>query len=198
MDLCSGNGIIPVLLAGKTKANKIFGIEIQKAPYDLAKRSITYNNLSKRVFMINIDIKDADSVLEGESAEVVTVNPPYMKSNTGGASESYSIKIARHEELCTLEDVIKVAYKLLKSKGRFYIVHRPLRLVEILKTMSENKIEPKSMRLVYPYIDREPNLVLIEGIKDANAELRIGKPLIVYESLNEYTEEVMNIYGHKK
>lgn len=196
IDLCSGNGILPVLLSAKTKAKSICGLEIQYNLYDMANRSIEYNDIGNQVRMVFGDVKRVKDLFSRECADVVCVNPPYMKKETGIVNDSDKFKIARHEELCTFEDIVNAAYWLLRSKGRFYMVHRPLRLVELLKTMSEIGIEPKSMRLVMPYFDKEPNLVLIEGIKDAKPELRIAPPLIIYNKDGSYTKEVKEIYGY--
>ena len=197
VDLCSGNGIVPILLSAKTKAEKILGIEIQKASYDMAVRSVEYNNLSDRVKMINADIRELDNILSDIRADIVTVNPPYMKVNAGAGSVRRELEIARFEEECTLKDVICASRKLLNSKGRFYMVHRPLRLVEILKTMSDYGIEPKRMRMVQPFAGEEPNLVLIEGISGAGPELRTESPLIIYDFPGSYTKEVRAWYGCK-
>lgn len=197
IDLCSGNGIIPVLLSAKTKAESITGLEIQYSLYDMANRSIEYNNIGNRVKMVLGDVKRVEDLFPKLSFDVVSVNPPYMKKEAGLVNDSDKFRIARHEEMCTFEDIIGAANCLLRPKGRLYMVHRPFRLVELLKTMSEMGIEPKSMRLVMPYADKEPNLVLIEGIKDAKPELRIAPPLIVYNKDGSYTEEVKDIYGYE-
>lgn len=196
LDLCSGNGILPILLSAKTKASEIIGLEIQKSLWEMSLRSIKYNNLSDKVKMILGDVRDSTSLFDRNSFNVITVNPPYMKACGGKKNDTEEVRIARHEELCTFEDIIKSADYLLKQKGRIYIVHRPLRLAEIMATMVRYGIEPKGMRLVYPFIDKEPNLVLIEGIKGAAPELRVAPPLVVYDSPGKYTKEVLKIYGY--
>ncbi len=198
VDLCSGNGIIPILLSKKTSAKELIGIEIQKAPCDMAVRSVDYNRLSDRVKMLNADIRELDRIIPGFKADVITVNPPYMKSNAGAGNDRKELRVARFEEECTLKDVLYASKKLLKEKGRLYMVHRPLRLVEIFKTMSDYGIEPKKMRLVQPFAGEEPNLVLIEGVLGAGSELRVEAPLVIYDSPGNYTKEVRSWYGYEQ
>lgn len=195
VDLCSGNGIIPVLLAAKTKAADIKGIEIQTEAVTLARESIRINGIESLVSMIEGDIKDISSHLPKGSADVVTCNPPYMIEQHGIRNDMDHMTIARHEVLCNLEDVVSAASMLLKPGGNFYMVHRPFRLTEIMIMLSRYHLEPKRMRLVYPYVDKEPNMVLIEAKKDAKPRITVESPLIVYEKTGEYTEEVLRIYG---
>lgn len=198
LDLCSGNGIIPILLYAKTKAECLYGIEIQAPLAQMAQRSIKYNNLPDSVFVKEGDIRSITEYFEQGQYDVVTVNPPYIKGQGGLENDSESLNIARHETLCTLEDVAKAAYKVLKSKGRLYMVHRPGRLVEILKLLSDNHLEPKTLRLVAPFAGKRPNMVLIEAKKDAGSELIVEPTLVVYDRPGEYTEEVLKIYGKDK
>lgn len=197
VDLCSGNGILPVLLFAKTKAKKIYGIEIQRALCDIANRSIEYNEISSRIEIICKDLKEIKDSFPPESIDVITVNPPYLKKTSGIENEKEAVRIARFEVMCDFNDIVFASKYLLKVKGRMYIVQRPYRLVEILKTMTENGIEPKMLRFVMPYNDKEPNLVLIEGIKGAKPEMRIMPPLIVYDRPGEYTKELRKIYGYE-
>ena len=197
LDLGSGNGIIPVMLAALTKSTYIRGLEIQPYNVDLASRSIEHNNIIDRAQVIQGDIRDASKLFEASSFDIVVTNPPYMKSVAGVKNESDARTIARHEVLCSLEDVISAASAVLKTNGRFYMVHRPLRLVEIFSLMRNYHLEPKRMQLVYPYVDKEPNMVLIEGIKGAKPEMRVDKPLIVYKQGGEYTQQLLDIYSSK-
>lgn len=196
LDLGTGNGIIPLLLAGKTNQTKIYGLEIQNESVDMAKRSVQLNNLQDRIQIVEGDIKEASTIFERESFDVITCNPPYMIGEHGLKNAEEPKLIARHEVLCTFEDVIKACKFLLKPGGKFFLVHRPFRLVEIMTAMSSNKIEPKRLRLVHPYIDKEPNMVLIEAKKDAKSRITIEKPLIVYEKANKYTQEIYDIYSY--
>ena len=196
MDLCSGNGIIPVLMAGTCEGGYFTGLEIQEESADMARRSVSYNHLEEKVKIVTGDIKDASKLFGASSFHVITTNPPYMIGTHGENSPSQAKAIARHEVLCTLDDVLRESAKLLMPGGRFYMVHRPFRLAEILSKMVEYKIEPKRMRLVYPYIDKEPNMVLIEGLRGGKSRMTVEKPLIVYKEQGVYTDEIYDIYGY--
>ena len=142
------------------------------------------------------DIKEAADLFGKASFDVVTSNPPYMTGQHGLVNPDMPKAVARHEILCTLEDVIGQASALLKENGRFYMVHRPFRLAEIMVTMSRYRLEPKRMKLVYPFVDKEPNMVLIEGLKGGRPRVTVEKPLIVYEKPGVYTSEIYDIYGY--
>lgn len=194
IDLGTGNGIIPILLSAKTKGQTFEGLEIQGDIADMARRSVRYNGLENRVHITTGDIKEASTYFGAASFDVVTANPPYMIQSHGLMNEADHKAIARHEVKCTLEDVIRESAKLLKPNGHFFMVHRPFRLSEILTTMTKYKIEPKRLRLVYPYVDKEPNMVLVEGTRGGNPGMIVEKPLIVYERTNVYTEEFRAFY----
>ncbi len=197
MDLCTGNGVIPILLSAKTECTDLTGLEIQEASADLARRSVELNGLSDRIKIITGDIKNAAELFGKASFSVVTVNPPYMNEDSGLINPSSAKAIARHELLCTLEDVLRVSASLLKPGGTFYMVHRPHRLADIIDLMRKNRIEPKRLRLVYPYADKEPNMILIEGSLGGNPFLRVEPPLIIYREEGVYTDEVAMLYGHE-
>ncbi len=196
LDLGTGNGIIPILLEAKTEGEHFTGLEIQERNVDMARRSVALNHLEHKISVVQGDIKDASKLFGASSFHVVTSNPPYMTGHHGLANPSEAKAIARHELLCTLEDVIREAAKLLPPKGRFYLVHRPFRLAEILCTMSQYGIEPKRMKLVYPFVDKEPNMVLLEGLRGGRPRMTVEKPLIVYERPGVYTREIYDIYGY--
>ena len=196
LDLGCGNGIIPILLEAKTKGEHFTGLEIQPESADMARRSVSLNHLENKIPIIDGDIKDASSRFGASSFHVVTSNPPYMIGQHGFTNENTAKAIARHELLCTLEDVIREASRLLIPKGRFYMVHRPFRLTEIICLMNRYGLEPKRMKLVYPYVDKEPNMVLIEGLSGGNSRMTVEKPLIVYKSPGIYTDEIYEIYGY--
>lgn len=198
LDLCSGNGIVALLLAGKTMANKIVGLEIQSDAAQLAKRSIALNHLEERVRMVCGDVKDAVRLFGKASFDVVTCNPPYMSGGCGLTNAADAKAIARHEILCTLEDVISAACQLLRPGGRLYMVHRPERLVDLLYLMRSFGLEPKRLRLVHPSAHRRANLVLVEGIRQGGRELKMLPPLYVYGEDGEYTEEIYRIYGRER
>lgn len=198
LDLGTGTGILPILLEAKNKGESYVGLEIQEASADMARRSICCNKLEHKIGIITGDIKEAAGIFGAASFEVVTVNPPYMIGEHGLKNENEALYIARHEVLCTLEDILRESAKVLKQKGRFYMVHRPFRLVEIFVRMCEYGIEPKRMRLVYPYADKEPNMVLIEGLRGGKPRLTVEAPLVVYEKDGAYTQEIVEMYGGMK
>ena len=196
IDLGTGTGIIPILMEAKTKASDFTGLEIQPESADMAQRSVELNHLESKIRIVTGDIKEASSLFGAATFDVVTSNPPYMTEHHGITNEKSPKAIARHELLCTLEDVISQAAWLLRPGGSFYMVHRPFRLVDIMVLMREYHLEPKRMKLVYPYIDKEPNMVLIEGLRGGRPRLTVEKPLIVYKEPGVYTDEIYDIYGY--
>lgn len=196
IDLGTGTGIIPILMEAKTKASNLVGLEIQPESADMAQRSVELNHLEKKIRIVTGDIREASSIFGAATFDVVTSNPPYMTEHHGITNEKSPKAIARHELLCTLEDVICQAAKLLRPGGSFYMVHRPFRLVDIMVLMREYHLEPKRMKLVYPYIDKDPNMVLIEGLRGGRPRMTVEKPLIVYKELGVYTDEIYEIYGY--
>jgi len=196
IDLGTGTGIIPILMEAKTGASDLIGLEIQPESADMAQRSVELNHLESKIRIVTGDIKEASSLFGAATFDVVTSNPPYMTEHHGITNEKSPRAIARHELLCTLEDVISQAAKLLRPGGSFYMVHRPFRLVDIMVLMREYHLEPKRIKLVYPYIDKEPNMVLIEGLRGGRPRLTVERPLIVYQSPGVYTDEIYDIYGY--
>jgi tRNA1Val (adenine37-N6)-methyltransferase len=196
VDLGTGTGIIPILLEAKTEGEHFTGLEIQPASVDMARRSVRYNRLEDKISIEIGDIKDASAQFGASSFHVVTTNPPYMTDRHGLANPEDAKAIARHEILCSLEDVIRESARLLKPQGRFYMVHRPFRLAEIFVLMRQYGIEPKRMRLVHPYIDREPNMVLLEGLRGGRPRITVEKPLVVYQRPGVYTDEIHEVYGY--
>lgn len=195
LDLGTGTGILPILLAGKTEGKHLTGLEIQEESADMARRSVLHNHLEERIDIVTGNIVDASTIFGADSYEVVTTNPPYMIGGHGLSNPESAKAIARHEVLCTLEDVLRESARVLKPQGRFYMVHRPFRLAEIMDGMRKYKLEPKRMRLVYPYIDKEPNMVLIEGLRGGKPRMTVEPPLIVYNKDGSYTEELLSLYG---
>ena len=194
LDLGTGTGIIPILLEAKTDGKHFSALEIQQESADMARRSVVYNGLEEKIDVVCGDIKQASQIFGAASFDVVTCNPPYMNDQHGLKNPDLPKAIARHEVLCTLEDVVREAAKVLKVNGRFYMVHRPFRLAEIMTLMVKYHLEPKRMRLVYPYVDKEPNMVLIEGLKGGNSRITVEPPLIVYDAPGVYTEELKRMY----
>ncbi|MCI9082734.1 MAG: tRNA1(Val) (adenine(37)-N6)-methyltransferase [Lachnospiraceae bacterium] len=196
LDLGTGTGIIPILLEAKTSGKHFTGLEIQPESADMAKRSVMYNKLENKINIEIGDIKDASRRFGASSFHVVTTNPPYMTGQHGLTNANEAKAIARHEILCSLEDVIRESAKLLKPQGRFYMVHRPFRLTEIMVLMHQYGIEPKRMQFVHPFVDKEPNMVLLEGLRGGNPRITVEKPLIVYKEPGKYTDEIYDIYGY--
>lgn len=196
LDLCTGNGIIPILLAGKTEGRDFAGIEIQKSSAELAVRSVAANGLDDTIQISCGDIREINSIYPKGSFDVVTCNPPYMIDNHGIKNPESPKAIARHEILCDFNDVAAAASSMLRQGGRFYLIHRPFRLVELFDTLTKHKLEPKRMKMIHPYVDHEPSMVLIEAVKGGKRRITIEKPLIVYESENKYTQEIYEIYGY--
>ncbi len=194
IDLCSGNGIVAILLAGKTNTEKIYALEIQERAANLAKRSAKLNNLDGRVSVINDDLKNAPELFERGEFDVVTCNPPYMKNTCGLTNDNDALRLARHEIACTLEDVIQSAAYLLKPGGKLFMVHRPERLVDIFCEMRKNKIEPKRMQMVHPSAGKKANIVLVEGSYMGGRELKMMEPLYVYDEDGSYTKQIDEIY----
>ena len=195
LDMGTGTGIIPILLKSREKGTHFTGLEIQKECADMASRSVAYNGLESAIDIVCGDIKEAAEIFGAASFDVVTSNPPYMIGEHGLRNPYMAKAIARHEVLCTLEDVVSQTSRVLKDRGHFFMVHRPFRLAEIFQVMMKYKLEPKRMQLVYPYIDREPNMVLIEACKGGNSRITVERPLIVYEKPGEYTKSILEIYG---
>lgn len=194
VDLCTGNGVVPLLLSTRTKA-MITGVEIQPRLADMAARSVRLNELGQQIQIVEADLKDFPHVTYDVSRiDLVTVNPPYMTSQTGVPNTNIHYALARHEIACNLEDVVAAGARLLSTGGKFAIVHRPTRLVDLLDTMRKYRLEPKRIRFVHPRKTEEPNMVLIEAIRDAKPEVRIMPPLIVYEEDGSYTEELRKVY----
>ncbi|SNX53858.1 tRNA1(Val) (adenine(37)-N6)-methyltransferase [Thermoanaerobacterium sp. RBIITD] len=195
VDLGCGTGIIPILIAGKSNDTHIIGVEIQKEVSDMAYRSVMLNNLTDRITIINDDIRKIVDKLGIEKYDIVTTNPPYMPCETGFDKNNESENISRYELNGNLEDFIKVTWRLLKFGGKFFLVHRADRLVDIVYNLRKYNLEPKKIRFVQPYIDEKPNLVLVEAKKGAKMGLNIIKPLYVYRDNGKYTDELIEIYG---
>ena len=194
-DLGTGNGIIPLLLWARYGPKSIYGLEIQEAPLSLAKRSAALNGLTERISLIQGDIREAVSVFGRRSMDAVFCNPPYMDVPGGLKNPNSALAVARHEICCTLQDVLSAAAGILRPGGRFYMVHRPHRLAEIIAGMVSLKLEPKRMRMVHPFRDRPANMVLLEGVLGGGRWMKTEPPLILYESPGRFTEEVLLLYG---
>lgn len=196
LDLGTGTGIIPILLEAKTDGKHFTGLEIQDEMADMAARSVLCNHLEEKIEIVTGDIKEASRLFGMASFDVVTSNPPYMNDAHGLKNPDAQKAISRHEVLCTLEDVVREASKVLKPGGRFYMVHRPHRLIEIVTALTKYKLEPKRMKLVHPFVDKEANMVLIEAVRGGKSMIKVEAPIIVYKEPGVYTDEIRDVYGY--
>lgn len=204
VDFCSGSGVIPIVISAKNKYRGIVGIELQNEMFDLLERNILLNNLCDKIIPIQSDIKDVRSlkkkILEKynrDNVDIIVCNPPYKKIGTGVQNENSVKYIARHEVRCTLEDIFSSASKLLKSRGKLYLVHKPDRLVDLLVNARKYNLEAKKIRFIHPKADKEASIVLVEYVKDSGSELSVCSPLIEYDKNGNYTDEIYSIYGKK-
>lgn len=181
LDMGTGTGILPILLSAKTKGKSFTGLEIQEESAQMARRSVEHNHLENKIKIVTGDIKEAAQIFKPAFFDVITVNPPYMVYQHGLQNPKDAMAIARHEVLCTLDDILRESMKLMQDKGRFYMIHRPFRLTEIMVKMNQYKIEPKRIQFVHPYIHKEPTMVLIEGVRGAKSRVRIEPPIVMYQ-----------------
>lgn len=196
IDLGTGTGIIPILLEAKYEGEHYTGVEIQDEVAEMAARSVALNHLEEKVSIVKGDIKEASRLFGAASFDVVTSNPPYMNDAHGLKNPDLPKAIARHEVLCTLDDVAREAAKLLRPGGRFYMVHRPHRLIEIITALTKYKLEPKRMKMVHPFVDKEANMVLIEAVRGGKSMIKVEAPIVVYREPGVYTQEIYDIYGY--
>lgn len=198
VDLCTGNGAIPLFLSARSKS-EIIGIELQERLADMATRSTKYNQLTDQIRIIQDNVIGIAGKLGSEKYDVVTCNPPYFPAHEASEKNlKEHLAIARHEIHLTLEEAVQSASELLKQGGKAAFVHRPGRLLDIVTAMRANRLEPKRIRFVYPKKGKEANTLLIEGIKDGKPDLKILPPLYVYEDDGKYTDEIKEmLYGDK-
>lgn len=196
LDLGTGTGIIPILLEAKTDGKHFTGLEIQADVADMAARSVKLNQLEDKVSIVKGDIKEASRLFGKASFDVVTSNPPYINDAHGLKNPKLAKAIARHEVMCTLEDVAREASFLLKPGGRFFLVHRPHRLVEIIRTLEKFKLEPKRLKMVHPFIHKEASMVMVEALRGARPMIKAEAPLIIYKAPGVYSDEICEIYGY--
>ena len=196
IDLGTGTGIIPILLEAKYEGEHYTGLEIQDEMADMAARSVALNHLEEKVSIVKGDIKEASRLIGAASFDVVTSNPPYMNDAHGLKNPDLPKAISRHEVLCTLDDVTREAARLLRPGGRFYMVHRPHRLIEIITALTKYKLEPKRMKMVHPFVEKDANMVLIEAVRGGKSMIKVEAPIVVYQEPGVYTQEIYDIYGY--
>lgn len=196
LDLGTGTGIIPILLEAKYEGKHYTGLEIQTEMAEMAARSVALNKLEEKISIVEGDIKKAGDIFGLSVFDVVTSNPPYMNHAHGLKNPDIPKAIARHEVMCTLEDVVREAARLLRPGGRFYLVHRPHRLIELITALTSHRLEPKRMKMVHPYAEKEANMVLIEAVRGGKSMIKVEAPVVVYEKPGVYTKEIYDIYGY--
>ena len=195
IDFCCGNAPIPLFLSTKTKS-KIIGVELQKQVYDLAIKSVNINKLEKQIEILNMDVKDIHKNFETDYFDLITCNPPYFKVNEGSNFNENEVKaVARHEIALCLNDIFKSAKKILKNNRKIVLVHRTDRLIDIISLMRQYNIEPKRIKIIYPFSNAKSNLVLIEGSKNGNPGLEIEPSIVVHNADGTYTEEIKKIFN---
>lgn len=197
LDLCSGNGIIPLLLSQKSNAEKIYGIEIQDAVAEMAARSVSLNKLEDKIEIVNGDLKDSERIFGKRFFNNITCNPPYKENGGGLTNKSDPTTLARHEILCSLEDTIRVSSILLEPYGKLCMIHRPERLADIISLMRKYKIEPKRLRFIHPSAHKTATMILVEGSLYGRPKLFLDPPLYVYKDKNIYSDEINQIYERK-
>lgn len=195
LDMGTGTGIIPLLVRAKTPCRDLTGLEIQAACADMARRSVLLNDLENDIKIITGDICSASKELKKSSFDVISCNPPYMKKDSGLLNPASAKALSRHEISCTFADVAREAALLLKPGGKFFLVHRPFRLSEIICILKEYKLEPKRLKMVHSYMDSDACMFLLEASKGGGSSLEVEKPLIIYKEENVYTDEIYEIYG---
>lgn len=203
VDFCTGSAVIPILLTAKVNCNSILGVELQEEMYDLAKRNVELNELSDKIKLINSDIKEYKKISEyirqninkTGNVDVIVCNPPYKEVGTGHVNENTVKYIARHEEKCSLEDIFISSSKLLKTKGRLYLVHKPERLADLICLARKYNLEVKSIKIMQPTIDKRASIVLLEYVKDGKKGLDISPVIIEFDNTGDYSKQIKEIYG---
>lgn len=196
-DLCTGSGVVAILLQEKAQVKKIIGVEALENICDMARESIKYNNLCEKIEILNCNINDIEKSYY-DKVDCITVNPPYMKENSSLKNENEYLKIARHEILCTLSDIINISSKLLKTGGKFFMVHQTNRIDEIIRLLYDNNMSVKEIKFIYPFEGKNSNLCLIYAAKSKGGYVKVLPPLVIYDSSGEYTCEALKYYGGMK
>lgn len=195
LDFCTGTGVVPILMTAKTAASHFTGLEIQEEVAKMASRSVMLNHLGDKVSIICGDLKNTKTLFGKGVFNVVTVNPPYMAGGSGPVGADYSKAVSRHEILCSLEDVIRESANVLVAGGRMYMVHRPYRLGDIICLMKQYKMSPRRLCMVHPKASQEANLVLIEGIRGGNTQIRVEAPLVLFDEDGQESKQIKMIHG---
>ena len=196
VDFGTGTGILPLLLSRRDRFTELIGLELQKEYAQMAARSVALSDLSSRIRILEGDLRQAETLLGRNAAEVVVANPPYKRVGAGLLSDSASEAVCRHEITCTLEDVIRSASAVLIPGGVFYMVNRPERLADAVQCLRTYRLEPKHIQLVYPRADRRPTLFLSAAVKGGGTNLTVERPLILYDTDGRETKDLRDFYAY--
>ncbi len=193
IDLCTGSGVIPMLVSARCGCH-FDAVEIQENIADMAARSVAMNTMDGKISIIHGDIRNIELYCKKNSYHTVTCNPPYKKINSGKINESEYKAIARHELMCTIEDVVSAAWKLLVAGGKLFLIHRTDRFTELLHALEKGGLEPKRIRMIQPSAQKAPNLFMLEAVKQGKPGVQWEPALFVYDSEGNYTKEMKEIY----
>ena len=195
IDLGTGCGIIPLILAASTQVKEIVGVEIQEELAEVAYRNVLLNDLQDRITIIKEDLKNLPSSYPTGSFGVILTNPPFLKQDTGRINPQRQKSIARHEIAVSLQEMLKVASFLLKTPGKFFVIYPAFRLVDLFYEMRQCGLEPKTIQCVHSQIDTPAKMVLVEGVKGGGVEIQVKEPLIIYDAKGNYTQALQEVYS---
>ncbi len=194
VDLGTGCGILPLILAYRNPDTRFWGIEIQNTLADLARENVLENGLDKRIQILCTDMKSLTTNMVSGPVDIVISNPPYRKSDSGRINPNSQRAIARHEIKIKLEEILTVAGKILRTAGKFFIIYPTNRMIDLLSGMRKSGIEPKRIRSIHSTQGTEAKLVLVEGTKGGGSGVKISAPLIIYKDPENYTAEVEKMF----
>ncbi len=194
LDLCSGNCPIPLLLSLKTNA-RIYAVELQKKIYELGIKSIEINKKTNQITLINDDVLNLKNKFKGDSFDIITANPPYFQIYEKSLVNSNDIKAtARHESNLQLNKLLEMVFYLLKTNGRFYMVHRTERLIEILNLLQKNNLIPKELEFIYPKEKSNSKLFMIKAVKYGKEGLKVRNGVYLHDEDGNYKKEIQKIF----
>ncbi len=190
LDLCTGTGIIPVLCWARNNLSRIDAVEIVPEIVNMASRTMALNNLDEHIFVKNADLKNCVDIYGKRQFDAVTCNPPYMNQGGGLVNPKDFLAIARHEIMCTLDDVVRISADMLKPHGKLFMVHRADRLCDVITTFRKYSIEPKRLSMVQPNSKSAPNLILVEGALYGKVQLKVTPPVCMYDDNGNYIQQI--------
>jgi len=195
VDLGTGSGVIPIILATKFKSTEIWGLEIQEELAEMAHRNIEMNHLQGRVHILKGDARNLADRMESEGFDIALTNPPYRKIRSGRLNVQRERAIARHEIMASLADMATIAFRLLRPKASFYLVYPAVRIADLITRLRESRLEPKRLRFVHPNMRKGGQLILVETIKGGGPGVEIHPPLFIHDLNGDYSEEMQSIYS---